>query len=353
MTTLATAERRPVANRSGTNGPDGPCEDVFQCECIGAVRDPESGAPTHLLFENPNGGPPTACPLNKEGGDGPTTLVLDPENPPKGVTFADPDNPTAEELEAMLLALASGAEPGTIIVFGELPNQWVWYVDGDGTVTPIRCPPDPTEVIDPANPPTGVVFADPDNPTPDELAAAAATLLDGAPAGSKAKFGDEPCQWIYEVDSAGDVCLLSKPWLQKTAQIYFGNTGIDILPTHDENTDFFPIGCMSFELPCAQEVVFEGYGHFRTDLEDIVGGSSQSFTMIIIDGGTPASMGHVTIHERDAAGERQVPYLYTTFLDAGTHTVCFEERLNYSTTPFSSNHKIDYNQFKIVAKWVE
>jgi len=211
----------------------------------------------------------------------------------------------------------------------------------------------PTQIIDPMNPPGGVIFADAENPTADELAAAAMALLDGAAAGTKAKFGDEPCQWIYEATGNGEVCLLAKPWVQKTAQFYVGNTGIDILPTHDETVDFFPIGCMTFDLPCAQEVVFEGYGHFRTDFEDIVGGSSQSFTMTDIDGTGPVSMGHVTIHERDVSGERQVPYLYRVFLDAGTHTACFEERLNYSTTPFSSNHKIDYNQFKIVAKWVE
>lgn len=276
---LPTRTRQPISNRSGYNGPDGPCADLIECECIGVTRDDE-GMPTHLLFDNPQGGPPISIALG--GGDGPNTVVmnledlpdgvtfadpdnptdeelealllvlaeeagpgglvvfgdppnqwvwyvdgsgsveaikcppnpvvvLDPASPPDGVTFADPDNPTAEELAAAAAALLDGAPAGSLVVFGDLPNQWVWHVDSAGNVTPIKCPPNPVAVIDPASPPDGVTFADPDNPTPDELAAAAAALLDGAPAGSKAKYGDEPCQWIYEVDSAGTVCLLERP----------------------------------------------------------------------------------------------------------------------------------------------
>jgi len=284
-----------VSNLSGHNGPGGPCDHLVKCECIGVMRD-EAGKPIGLLFESPDAGP------------------------------AGPDG-----------ALS-----------GSPPIKFLFPAGCD------ECAPGPTQTIDPANPPDGVTFADPDNPTADELAAAAAALLDGTTPGTKAKFGDEPCQWIYEAAPDGEVCLLSKPWLQRTAEIYMGNTGIDILPTHDENTDFFPIGCMTFELPCAQEVVFEGYGHFRTDLDDIAGSASQSFTMIDIDGGGPVSMGHVTIHDRTVGGEQHSPYLYKAFLAAGTHTVCFEERLNYSdTVPFTSNHKVDYNQFKMIAKWVE
>lgn len=68
----------PLANKSGYNGGDGPCADAFKCECIGLVRDPETGAVIGILSENPDGGPPIETPLETPDANTTFEIVGDP-----------------------------------------------------------------------------------------------------------------------------------------------------------------------------------------------------------------------------------------------------------------------------------
>ena len=319
-----TNDPRPVANRSGMNGPDGPCDKFVNCECIGVLRD-EAGQPIGLLFEDPAGGDPIPC-LIKAG----PTQIIDPAKPPDSVTFADPENPTADELTAAAATLAAGQPWGTLIVYGDAPNQWIWYVDGVGNAQPIKCPVGPTQIIDPADPPDGVTFVDPENPTADELATAATVLLDSQPAGTKAKFGDAPCQWIYEVGLDGEVCLIERPVTVESARMRVSNLGAVLGNLTAASAIGVPLGYdafngLSFEVICKQDITVTGYIHLRYygPVEGVV---AQGTSVMILDGTPFVGNGEIWVVTGEVnATEFIVPFQQTfECVEPGTHTLAFD-----------------------------
>jgi len=268
-----TSKRPPVSNLSGHNGPDGPCDHLVKCECIGVIRD-EAGKPIGLLFESPDAGP---------------------------------------------AAGPSGAPSGSP------PIEFLFSEVGDCD----KCAPGPTQTIDPDNPPDGITFADPDNPTHDELAAAAAALLDGATPGTKAKFGDEPCQWVYEAGPNGEVCLIERPFIPQNARLRVANLGGVLGNLTVDTPTGAPIGYgsdrLKFEVICKQDLHISGYYHLRYYGPQNPSTIAQGRAYVILDG-TPFRTGEIWVVTGEANGtEFAIPFDHVfECVTPGIHTLDFD-----------------------------